>query len=383
MRQFFVRPSRLLAPLVLLVGVSAVAEAQMRPNAQGQPNAPFQYNRQVRPQSSGAPAIPPAATSPNGYGGHSHQHHGGGFGGTVNNFNFGPGYLGYSGQYYGRPFGGIGYQNFGYSYGNFYGGGNPFGPIIYPPSVTVVAPGLPLTGAMLNGVYGSPVLPYGYGPNGGFAGAAIPQVQPVVPFNGIVGRNAMPAPAAINANPAPVQPLVPQNVPAAEDEIARRVAVLKPSTEAGRSRSDVLIAEADREFAGQKYRPAAQKYRDAIAKAPDYSPGHLRAGHAYTATGDYDLAVNYFAMGFALSRTIERPGFSLNDLYRGDNLAKEQHAEALADAVLRQPGDGSLLFLTGVFQHYNGHPLQARDYFRRAAELPGRHQPYAAMFLPK
>jgi hypothetical protein len=280
-----------------------------------------------------------------------------------------------------QPYG-FGYGN-GYSYNNGYGNyyGNPYqnGPLLYPPRVTVVPPGVPLNNDILNGVYSTPLYPtpydiygeyMGYRGNGGYA------FPPVAP--------AQPAPAMPLAPPqARAQPQRQDAPPGADDEITRRVAALKPSTEAGRTRSDELIAEGDREFVAQQFRRAAAKYREAIAKAPDYPPGHLRAGHAYIATGDYELAVTYLAMGFELARTIERPDFSITDLYRGNNLAKDQHLEALADAVLRQPGDGGLLFLTGITQHYDGHPLQARDYFRRAAEIPGRHQPYAAMFVPK
>lgn len=202
----------------------------------------------------------------------------------------------------------------------------------------------------------NPVIVQPQAPGGG--NAAAPQVQNVPP--------AMPA----------GQPVGP------EDEIQRRVAVLRPSNEAGRTRADTLIAEGDREFAAQQYRRAAAKYREAIGRAPDYAAGHLRAGHAYTATGDYELAVTYFAMGFELARSTDRGGFSLESLYRGNRLSKEEHLESLADAALRQPAEGGLLFLTGVMLHYDGKPLQARDYFRRAALLPGRHRPYAAMFLP-
>ncbi len=285
---------------------------------------------------------------------------------------------------------------YGYSYGGGYGGyyGDPYssGPIIYPPAVNVVPHGVPLTPQMLNGTYGVPVYPINpYGVYGRVYGdfGALPNQAPQP--NVAVAPNFGRQPAG--GNPpvmAPVPPQVqgdaaqaPMKLPQESDEIRRRVAALKPSTDAGRLRADEILSDGDREFRDQQYRRAAAKYRDAIAKAPDYAASHFRAGHAYIATGDYELAVTYFAMAFELSRTIDRPGFSLADLYRGNELAKDQQLEALADAVLRQPNDGGLLFLTGLTQHYDGHPLQARDYFRRAAAMPGRHQPYAAMFVPK
>jgi Tfp pilus assembly protein PilF len=276
------------------------------------------------------------------------------------------------------------YGGYGYGvYGNHYG--NPFrpGPIIYPPRVTVVPHGVPLSSDLLNGTYGATLNPYGL-PYNQYAAPPVTLPGPLAPAATAVplvppARQPFPADMNNHENNANNNRNLP---PAPQDEIPRRVAALKPSNEAGRLRSDELIADGDREFAAQEYRRAASKYREAIAKAPDYSPGHLRAGHAYIATGDYELAVTYLAMGLELARTVLRPGFSLEQLYKGNQIAKEQHAESLADAILRQPNDGGLLFLAGIVQHYDGRPLQARDYFRRAAEMPGRHQPYAAMFVP-
>ena len=265
-----------------------------------------------------------------------------------------------------------------------------------------LAPSVPGQGGVTNNYF---IRPYRYGYAYSDFGWGVPYYAPYSPYGYYGVWPQQPSPVwvqpQIQINPVIVQPQAPgganaaapqgQNVPPAmhpgqaagpEVEILRRVAALRPSNEAGRTRADMLIAEGDREFADQQYRRAAAKYREAIGRAPDYAAGHLRAGHAYTATGDYELAVTYFAMGFELARSIDRGGFSLEALYRGNRLAKEEHLESLADAALRQGAEGGLLFLTGVMLHYDGKPLQARDYFRRAAELPGRHRPYAAMFLP-
>lgn len=195
-------------------------------------------------------------------------------------------------------------------------------------------------------------------------------------------------PMAVNppANAAaPQMPMIanrPGGAIGEDQEIARRAAALKHSNEAGRMRADQLISDGDREFAGGSYRRAAIKYREAINRAQDYSAAYFRAGHAYTANGDFELAVTYFSLALELSRTIDRGGFNLDLLYRGDDAAKVNHLRALDVAASRQPLEGGLPFLTGILLHYDGNPLQARDHFRRAADLPGRHRPYAAMFLP-
>jgi len=210
-------------------------------------------------------------------------------------------------------------------------------------------------------------------------------VQPIIVVQPQV--IVMPPAAGGNVPPQPIGPLPPVAANRAgplapEVEIARRVGVLKPSTEAGRTRADQLIAEGDREFADGVYRRAAMKYREAINRAADYSNAYFRAGHAYVANGDYELAVTYFSMALELARTADRGGFSLETLYRGDDAAKQNHLVKLTVAAARQPLEGGLPFLTGITLYYDGNPLKAREHFRRSSELPGRHRPYAALFLP-
>ncbi len=275
----------------------------------------------------------------------------------------------------------------------------PQPPLIYPPVVVNQWGGFPYNGVFYSyGTVSYPSYPPyigGYPGWSGYPGWAIPYTTqfysqlPPGPLAGmpggawqpnraqpLPGAPAMPRPADVRDPLAKLEALTP------EQEILRRVSVLKPSDEAGRIRSDDLIADGDREFATQAFRRAAGTYRKAIAKAPDYPVGHLRAGHAYVATGDFNLALTYFCMGFELARTVARPGFSLADLYQGDDQAKQHHQQVLADAIQRQPEDGGLLFLLGVTKHYDGQPLQAQELFRKAAELDGAQKRYAKMFLP-
>jgi tetratricopeptide (TPR) repeat protein len=123
-------------------------------------------------------------------------------------------------------------------------------------------------------------------------------------------------------------------------------------------------------------------YRDALKRAPDYPLALFRAGHAHTVLGDYDLAVTYFGMGLELSRDTVRDGFTLDTLYKGDAISKQQHYGELGAMLRRQPQDGGLNYLMGMMLHYDGNATKAEEYFRKAVELPGRHRPYAAMYLP-
>lgn len=228
---------------------------------------------------------------------------------------------------------------------------------------------------------------FGYSHFGGWRNWSVYQTQPAQPIIVVQPQIVMP-PAAVNpganlgAMPAPAIANRGGGQMRDDLEIARRATALKPSNEAGRMRADQLIAEGDREFAAGAYRRAAVKYREAINRAQDYSTAYFRAGHAYTANGDFELAVTYFSMALELARTTDRGGFTLDSLYRGDDAAKMNHLRSLDVAAARQPLEGGLPFLTGILLHYDGNPLQARDHFRRAADLPGRHRPYTSLFLP-
>ncbi|TVQ03948.1 MAG: tetratricopeptide repeat protein [Planctomycetaceae bacterium] len=233
----------------------------------------------------------------------------------------------------------------------------------------------------------------GYGYPWGFRSQVVVVQQPVaVPFPVVVpfavpAAQPMAAVGQLNGAmpiglPDPRQIMPVDNGEAGEAEIVRRVTALKPSNVDGRLRADKAIAEGDREFAAGRQRRAITKFRDAIRRAPDYSAGYFRAGHAHTAVGDYDQAVTNFAMALEIARTTHRDGFSLDTLYQDDQQSKQQHLADLSGALRQRPNEGGLHFLLGLTLHYDGNPLKAREHFRRAVELPGRHRAYAAMYLP-
>lgn len=166
------------------------------------------------------------------------------------------------------------------------------------------------------------------------------------------------------------------------DEIRRRVSVLKASTPGGRARADQLISAGDTYFAEGNYVRAVARYRDAIAKAPDYAESHFRLAHAYVSTRRFNLAIKSAMIALELSGTSRRDGFSLEEMYRGNKFAREQHDALLLDASQREPEDGGLLFLIGFTLHYGGRPLEAREYFRKANQFVGAHQAFTRHYLP-
>jgi hypothetical protein len=167
-----------------------------------------------------------------------------------------------------------------------------------------------------------------------------------------------------------------------EAEIRRRAAVLKTSTPGGRMRADRLISRGDQAFADQVFARATAQYRDAIAKAPDYAEAHFRLAHAYVATRQYNLALKSALVALELAASSRRDGFSLEDLYQGDNFVRRQHLQKLIDASLREPHDGGLAFLLGFTLHYGSEPDKAREYFLTAQRIAGMQQAYVRYFLP-
>jgi hypothetical protein len=166
------------------------------------------------------------------------------------------------------------------------------------------------------------------------------------------------------------------------DEIRRRASVLKVSSPAGRARADRLISSGDHAFAEQNLARATARYRDAIAKAPDYAEAHFRLAHAYVATRRYNLALKSALVALELAGTSRRDGFSLEDMYQGDQFPREQHLKRLVDASLREPADGGLQFLIGFTLHFDAQHDLAQGYFQAAQALAGIQRSYVRYFLP-
>ena len=239
----------------------------------------------------------------------------------------------------------------------------------------------------------------------------VPFAIPAVPIAPVVGPFVNAPAVNVNAQSVNVQPLfpnaenfarpgaAPQAVAGAPDlaeggelnadpgfdglnEVRRRVSVLKSSTPQGRERADRFISMGDRAFADQKLARANALYRDAIAKAPDYAAGHFRLAHAYVATRQYTLAQKSLMVALELSGSVKRDGFSLEDMYQGDQFIRDKHLETLLDASKREPNDGGLRLLLGFFLHYDNKPLQGREHFVAANKIAGVHQHYTRYFLP-
>ena len=127
----------------------------------------------------------------------------------------------------------------------------------------------------------------------------------------------------------------------------------------------------DGRFRDQKYHDALQRYKTALAIAPDLADAHIRHGLASVATGRYEAAVESIVRGLELDPNWPARGFNLGDVYADTHAAKTGHLEALARTALAKKDDASSLYLLGVLLYLDGHKDRSQKFLGRAAELFG------------
>jgi tetratricopeptide (TPR) repeat protein len=139
----------------------------------------------------------------------------------------------------------------------------------------------------------------------------------------------------------------------------------------------------DELFRKQKVHSALQQYNAATRFAPDRAEGYFRQGHALVATSNFDLAVQAFKRGLKTDSKIAKSDFLLSEIYGDAKIAKTAHLESLASAALDREGDSDLMFLLGVFLHFDGESKRAVKFFQRASDLAGADNVHLAHFLPR
>lgn len=142
-----------------------------------------------------------------------------------------------------------------------------------------------------------------------------------------------------------------------------------------------FIGYGDAHFANEKYSDAYGRYRKAVRAAPQLAAGYFRQGYALAAVGRYELAAKALKRGLALDPLWPASGFSNDELYGRNELAKTTHLDAMAKAAEGRPHDADLMFLLGVYFHFDGEPDRAAIFFRRAAPLVGADDAHLKAFM--
>lgn len=144
-----------------------------------------------------------------------------------------------------------------------------------------------------------------------------------------------------------------------------------------------FIGFGDAHFANGKYSDAYERYRKAVQAAPQLAEGYFRQGYALAAMGRYELAAGALKRGLELDPGWAASGFDPDELYGDNEPAKTAHLDALAKAAEKEPHNADLMFLLGVYFHFDGEPEQAAVFFRRAAQLVGGNDAHLRPFLRK
>ena len=176
-------------------------------------------------------------------------------------------------------------------------------------------------------------------------------------------------------------PWQPPNGPGANVNVIQRpvpdddgeAAEPKKGAQRGTNAQSVALAQryigyGDALFAKQKYVDANQRYRTAANSAPQLADAWFRQGFTFIAQGRFDLALAAIKRGLKLNPNWAKSDFNLKELYGPDEVAKNAHREALAEAAEAKPNDADLLFLLGVHLHFDGQAQRAARFFDRAVE---------------
>ena len=130
-----------------------------------------------------------------------------------------------------------------------------------------------------------------------------------------------------------------------------------------------FIGFGDAHFHAQRYGDAYQRYRAAVEIAPGQAEAYFHQAFALVALGRYDQAAKMLKRGLALDPAWPKSGFKVADLYGRNALAKNAHVDAMAQAANLDPSNADLLFLLGVWLHFDGQQERAAPFFKRAAQL--------------
>ena len=156
---------------------------------------------------------------------------------------------------------------------------------------------------------------------------------------------------------------------------------LRASNAESISRAERFIGFGDAHFRDQRYSDALESYRKAMVAAPGLADARFRQGYAQIALGHFEAATKAFKLGLRADPTWSRSDFENDLLYGANQRAKSAHLEALAEAADKEPANGDLLFLIGIYLYFDGQRERATPFFQRAAQLSPHNATTIRSFL--
>ena len=134
-------------------------------------------------------------------------------------------------------------------------------------------------------------------------------------------------------------------------------------------------------FRAGRYSLAYDRYRGAAPAAPRLADAYFRQGFVLAALGRYEAAAREFKRGLELDPDWAGSDFRLADVYGDNGKANTAHLDAMAKAADAKSESSDLLFLIGLYLHFDGEVERARPFFQRADQLLGGNAAHLEAFL--
>lgn len=148
-----------------------------------------------------------------------------------------------------------------------------------------------------------------------------------------------------------------------------------------------FIGYGDKLFLAQDYGQARLRYKQAGSVAPTLGAAFFRQAYTLIALGNYSEAAKLIKRGLKVDPSWPESGFTNDQIYGDNRMAKMAHIDALAAATVNEPHNADLLFLIGVHLFFEGEPERAKTFFERAGRLAGGEdahlRPFFAAMEPK
>ncbi len=148
-----------------------------------------------------------------------------------------------------------------------------------------------------------------------------------------------------------------------------------------------FIGYGDRLFLAQDYGQARLRYKQAGSVAPTLGTAFFRQAYTLIALGNYSEAAKLIKRGLKVDPSWPESGFTNDQIYGDNRMAKMAHIDALAAATVNEPHNADLLFLIGVHLFFEGQPERAKTFFERSGRLAGGEdahlRPFFAVMEPK
>ncbi len=218
----------------------------------------------------------------------------------------------------------------------------------------------------------------GFGFGGGSSTNFTPGFRPVyIPY---YYPSPVPQPTPLDDSPGNAPPLDWVHAPRIDERVPLAKLNPRQSTFEARQRAVQSIAAGDASFHERHYPAAAERYKSAVAAAPELAEAHFRLGFALNAQKRPVLAGKAFRRGLEVRHDWNASTFQLATLFGEDPL--DRVTESLIKMADADPNSADLAIALGMQLFFSGQRDRSGVYFNRAAFLGANDGRLLDEFMP-